>query len=68
MTALHDMEEKQERQRKELTSTKQDNETLQAQLLELRAMVGFYLYLKMLSSPCKGLASTICDGLHSKVF
>ncbi|XP_071834837.1 disheveled-associated activator of morphogenesis 1-like isoform X2 [Apostichopus japonicus] len=39
MTALHDMEEKQERQRKELTSTKQDNETLQAQLLELRAMI-----------------------------
>lgn len=46
MTALHDMEEKQERQRKELTSAKQDNETLQAQLLELRAMVGFIVILK----------------------
>lgn len=39
MTALHDMEEKQERQRKELTNVKQENETLQAQLHELKAMV-----------------------------
>lgn len=39
MTALHDMEEKQERQRKELTNVKQENETLQAQLHELKAMI-----------------------------
>lgn len=39
MSALHDMEEKQNRQANELNAVKRENESLQAQLLELRAMI-----------------------------